>query len=74
MSFFIRLAATFGVTCALMALWIILANTFGWGVFTGWGMAHGGFVVALPLCLVVASLVVSLGARVLSKRRSQRHW
>jgi ABC-type Na+ efflux pump permease subunit len=64
----------------LMACWMGLANIFGWGVFTGWGMAHGGFVIALPICLVAAVLIVFLGARVFSnalragERRSQRHW
>ena len=76
----VKLAFSLVLTFALMVGWVILANTFGWGAFTGWGMAHGGFVVALPACFVVATLAVFLGGHVISKRwasaqrRSQRHW
>ena len=69
-----------GLAFVLMVCWVGLANIYGWGAFTGWGMAHGGFVLALPVCLAVAALVVFVGARFLSstlravERRDERHW
>jgi len=75
-----KIALTLALAVVLMVCWVGLANIYGWGAFTGWGMAHGGFLLALPLCLVVAGLIVFLGARFLSsnlraaEQRSQRHW
>jgi len=80
MSRLAKIVLTLALAVVLMVCWVGLANIYGWGVFTGWGMAHGGFVLALPLCLVVAGLVVFLGVRLFSgtfraaERRSERHW
>jgi hypothetical protein len=53
-----RLLIHFILSCllaaALMAAWMLLANANQWRYFTGWGMAHGGFVIALPVCWLVA--------------------
>jgi hypothetical protein len=63
-----------------MLLWVAVANAFGWGRFTGWGMAHGGFMIALPVCWVAANVGVFVVSRGVSGawsaalRRSQRHW
>jgi hypothetical protein len=80
MSSLAKVALSLGLAFVLMVCWVGLANIYGWGAFTGWGMAHGGFVLALPVCLAVAALIVFVGARVLSstlrasERRGQRHW
>ena len=74
-----KLALSLGLALVLLVCWVGLANIYGWGAFTGWGMAHGGFVLALPVCLTVAALIVFVGSRVLSstlrasERRDQRH-
>ena len=44
----------------LMAAWMAIANLNGWGQFTGWGMAHGGFIVALPVCAGASLAIVFL--------------
>ena len=37
------------ITPILVFIWIMIANQFHWGLFTGWGMAHAGFIIAIPV-------------------------
>ena len=75
-----KIASSLALAVVLMVCWVGLANVYGWGAFTGWGMAHAGFVLAVPICLAVAGLIVFVGARIFSsalradERRNERHW
>jgi len=48
------LVLSLALTVVVLAIWIELANANGWGRFTGWGMAHGGFAVAIPISFVLS--------------------
>ena len=45
-----HLALALALTFTSMTLWVVLANLFRWALFTTWGMVHGGFMLALPVC------------------------
>ena len=36
---------------------IIISNAMEWMLFTGWGMSHGGFIIAWPVLSLVAYLI-----------------
>ena len=39
---------------ALIVILAALCDAVGWVYFSGWGMAHGGLVVAFPVCWLLA--------------------
>lgn len=44
----------------IMVIWIMIANVAGWSFFTGWGMVHGGFAIALPVSWLISFGVLAL--------------
>jgi hypothetical protein len=64
----------------LLGVWMNVAAQLGWWPFDPSSLWYGEWIVAIPLCVVAASVVVFFGARVLEQRwktavrRSQRHW
>jgi hypothetical protein len=66
------------LTVVLVPLWVEVTEVTGWMPSNWW--VHGGIVVAIPGCFVVANAIAFLAIRLASKRwatanrRSQRHW
>lgn len=57
MRILVQVVVSIPLTFLLLMLWVSLANANGWSHFTGWGMAHGGILIALPV-----SSLASFGA------------
>lgn len=49
-----RLILSCFLSFILIAAWAAMAEVNGWLHFTGWGMAHGGILLALPACWIAS--------------------
>ena len=50
----LHFVVAFVLSLGLVRVWVYFAMMFKWSYFTGWGMAHGGLVIALPICFLVS--------------------
>jgi hypothetical protein len=59
-----RLLGLFSISIVLgfflMAPLAVISQRMQWGLFTGWGLAHGGFIFAWPVLTLVSFLVLAL--------------
>jgi drug/metabolite transporter superfamily protein YnfA len=49
-----HLYISFALGIIILIIWQMLANANDWLYFSGWAMAHGGFIIALPVSWAIA--------------------